>query len=213
MSAILFPFCNNFFHKPVSNSVVNTTFEYLFQLKHLYFLFTNIQIIFTMQFVADHYRNYSQYVQREIRMRKQEWDWRSQFYALTRNPELGQKLPCYVKFPKLHSDLEKIPRNHPWANHRQGKYNGLYFIPTEEKVLNVTIKDVTIGEKNITANYFNTASFNLLGKGFEYMYEKLDPDTRPGSFVMVNENYNIATAKGPELLQQSKYNFFTKQFI
>ena len=41
MSGIFFPFCENFFifcnkffHKSVSNSVVNTTFEYLFQLKN-----------------------------------------------------------------------------------------------------------------------------------------------------------------------------------
>ena len=158
-----------------------------------------------MQFVADHYRNYSQYVQKDIRIRKQEWDRQSQFYALTKNPELGQKLPCYVKFPKLHSDLKKIPHNHPRANHQQGKYNGLYFIPTEEKVVDVSIKDATVGNQNITANYFNTPSFNLLGKGFEYMYEKLDLDTCPGSFVMVNEDYNISTAKGPELIQLSKY--------
>ena len=166
---------------------------------------TNIQIIFRMQFVVDHYRNYSRYVQKDISSQKQQWDRRSQFYALTQNPELSQKLPCYVKFPKLHSDLEKIPCNHPWANHRQGKYNGLYFIPTEEKVIDVSTKDVTVGNQNITANYFNTPSFNLLGKGFEYMYEKLDPDNHPRSFVMVNEDYNISMAKGPELHQLSKY--------
>ena len=147
-----------------------------------------------MQYVADHYKNYTKTVQNAISNRRQHFDRRSQLYSVTQNPELGEKLPCYVKFPKLSRQLDVLPRKHPWAQHRLGKHNGLYFIPTKattESCTNSNWKNVVFGDCDITADFFDHPLYKMISKGMEYMHLKIDTTQRPGLIRLSRQNVNI----------------------
>ena len=83
-----------------------------------------------MQYIPDHYKNYSKYVREGIYNRKQQFDRQSQLYSVTENVELGQKLPAYVKFPRLSKELdEDLLKEHLWAQHaRQVQWSVLHTI-------------------------------------------------------------------------------------
>ena len=149
---------------------------------------------FRMQHVAEHYRNYTKTVRDSISNRKQQFDRRSQYYSLTHNPELGEKLPSYVKFPKLSNQLDSLPRSHPWVQHRLGKYNGLYFIPTEQDTETCrysSFQNVVVGQKEITRDFFNHPLFAIFSKGLDYMYLKIDTTERRGHIQLANAQVNI----------------------
>jgi len=148
-----------------------------------------------MQYLAEGFRNYPPSVRDAIAKRRQWWDRRSQFYAVTQSPYVGQKLPCCVKFPRLSKKLEKLPRTHPWAKHRLGCYNGLYFLPPEENEFQVVFDDVIKGDINITNTFFESPNFKLLEKGFELMYKKVKVNKKGRSayIVLQNETNNFST--------------------
>ena len=165
------------------------TFETEIDINILFFMFPNS---FRMQHVGEHYRNYTKTVRDSISNRKQQFDWWSQYYSLTHNPELGEKLPSYVKFPKLSNELDSLPRSHPWAQHRLGKYNGLYFIPTEkdtETCRHCSFQNVVM--KEITRDFFNHPLFAILSKGLNYMYLKIDTTECWGHIQLTNAEVNI----------------------
>ena len=166
-----------------------------------------------MQFLAEGYRNYPPSVRETIVRRKQWWDRRSQFYAVTQSPYTGQKLPCCVKFPRLSSKLEKLPRNHPWSKHRLGRYNGMYFIPPEENEHQVVMDDVFRGNVNITEAFFNSPKFKLLQQGFELMYKKVKVNKggRPAYILLRNDNHNFSTDDKATL--QPLGNFYSFSFF
>ena len=147
-----------------------------------------------MQHIVEHYRHYTKTVRDSISNRKQQFDRQSQYYSLTHNPELGEKLPSYVKFPKLSNELDSLPRSHPWVQHRLRKYNGLYFIPTEqdtETCRNCSFQDVVIGQKAITQDFFNHPLFAILSKGLDYMHLKIDTTEHWGYIQLTNAQVNI----------------------
>ena len=63
-----------------------------------------------MDCTVDHYRNYSNYVRKSVKNWKQQFNRCGQLFGVTENVLIGQKLPCYVKFPKLSKELdEELP--------------------------------------------------------------------------------------------------------
>ena len=170
----------------------------------------NIPKYFRMQCVADHYHNYTEVVRRSISNRRQYFDRRSQLYSVTRNPELGEKLPSFVNFPKLSVLFEKLSRKHVWAQHRLGKHNGLYFIPTEEtteQCQNFTLPNVVIGNMEITQMFFREPLYGVLEKGLQYLYLKLDTTETPGLIQLKNIELNIME-NTRELVDLCKYEMF-----
>ena len=170
----------------------------------------NIPKYFRMQYVADHYRNYTEVIRRSISNRRQYFDQQSQLYSVIRNPELGEKLPSFVKFPKLSVLFEKLSRKHVWAQHRLGKHNGLYFIPTEEtteQCQNFTLPNVVIGNMEITQTFFREPLYGVLEKGLQYLYLKLDMTETPGLIQLKNIELNIME-NTRELVDLCKYEMF-----
>ena len=127
-----------------------------------------------MECVVDHYRNYSNYVRKTVKNRKQQYDRCSQLFGVTENVVFGEKLPCYVKFPQLTKQLDKLPQNHTWAQHRGGKHNWLYLVPAEENLTHTPITHTIFGQVDITENFFDSHLFKVLSLGFESMYFKMD---------------------------------------
>lgn len=144
-----------------------------------------------MQFINECVRQYSQTAQDFMRNRKQQWDRRSQYFAVTHNPTTGHKIPCCVKFPKIADTFEKCDRSHPWAAHREGKFNGLYVIPDESVAVGVELEDVIRGDVNITQDFLQSPVFALLKVGFNIMYKKLSP--HGGKVRLVHSEYNFST--------------------
>ena len=161
-----------------------------------------------MQYVADHYRNYTKHVRKSINNRKQQWDRRSQLYSITENPTVGEKLPCYVKFPPLSKEIEEeLPRNHFWAQNRSGKHNGLYFLPSEESTTDQRVPGTVYGNRNILDDFCNHGLFHILDLGFRSMYLRLETQNRPRDIQIANEDIDISTQHGPAVLQHSKFYF------
>ena len=159
-----------------------------------------------MECVVDHYRNYLNYVRKTVQNRKQQFGRGSQLFGVTENVVLGEKLPCYVKFPQLTKELDKLHRDHPWAKHRGGKHNGLYFVPTEENLTNdKVIPHTKYGDVDITQNFFDHDLFKVLDLGFESMCYKMDLARRRGKVTLSNPDYNISTPHGVEIEQRRKY--------
>ena len=181
-----------------------------------------------MQYIPDHYKNYSKYVREGIYNRKQQFDRWSQLYSVTENVELGQKLPAYVKFPCLSKELdEDLPKEHLWAQHRLGKYNGLYFIPLEEFSTNDPLRHVIISSKykngeeqnvDISKMFFETAYYQIIALGLKSIYLKLNTQDVPGTILLRNEDMNISDQPvqngngqqktyGEAVEELSKFNF------
>ena len=158
-----------------------------------------------MQFVANHYRNYSKYVRKSINNRRQQWDRRSQLHSITENPKIGEKLPCYVKFPILSKVIEEdLPRDHFWAQHRSGKHNGLYFLTSEERNTNECVPGLEYGNRDIVDDFLDHDLYNILDLGFRSMYQKLETQNRPGLIQLSRPDLDISTENGEEVLELSK---------
>ena len=155
-----------------------------------------------MQYIPDYYKNYSKYVRDGIYNRKQQFDWQSQLYSVTENVERGQKLPAYVKFPCLSKELdEDLSKEHLWAQHRLGKYNGLYFIPSDECATNDPLRHVIISSKyqngeeqnvDISKMFFETPKYQIIALGLKSIYLKLNTQELPGTILLRNEDMNIS---------------------
>ena len=79
-----------------------------------------------------------------VKKRTQKYSKQTQYYAHTFNPKAGHSLPFFVKFPKVSEYFEQIPRNHMWNQHKQGLYNGMFFVPAgvDDKKEHFTIPQV-----------------------------------------------------------------------
>ena len=77
-----------------------------------------------------------------VNKRVQKYSKQTQYYAHTFNPKQGHGLPFCVKFPKILEYFKIIDRKHPWANHHQGIYNGMFFIPAEPDQTSFKIPEV-----------------------------------------------------------------------
>ena len=95
-----------------------------------------------------------------VNKRMQKYSKQSQYYAHTFNPKRGHGLPFCVKFPKISEYFEIIDRDHPWAKHRQGIYNGMFFVPAEPDQTSFDIPKVFDGTINM--GFKNSPEYKLL---------------------------------------------------
>ena len=113
--------------------------------------------------------------QKELKLRKQIHDRRSQFHAVVYNLRRGQKLPTLVKFPKIAQFFEKLPRypHLTWPLHRGGLFNGLFIVPDEPNA-EFVIPKVEINGRDFTRGFFASHRYRLLVETFNLVYKKLN---------------------------------------
>ena len=143
-----------------------------------------------------------------VKKRTQKYSKQTQYYAHTFNPKRSHGLPFFAKFPKISQYFEDVPRNHIWSQHRQGLYNGMFFVPAQPDVTkdNFRIPRVIFGNKNINDEFKESAEYKLIQQ-FIKVYKKMQID--PSMNVhLVNEEYDFTTdseVKAAGMLLQSKY--------
>ena len=136
--------------------------------------------------------------------RKQQFDRRGQYFSLTHNHYLGNKLPMAVKFPKISQFFETIPKDHPWSRHRLGIYNGLYVVP-ENVQGPFQIPGVKINNYDPLPEFFRTPKFKLLDRAFNLIYKKLSIVN--GIVSLNQQNKSLDFTKDEDLIKYSKYHY------
>ena len=88
--------------------------------------------------------------------------------------------------------FEDIPRNHIWSNHRQGLYNGMFFVPAEPDLTeaNFIIPPIQFGELTVNALFKKSPEYLML-KQFTRCYNKMHIDESLGVTLM-NEDYDFS---------------------
>ena len=102
-----------------------------------------------MHFIPAYVKKLTPGQRKFVNKRVQKYSKQTQYYAHTFNPKQGHGLPFCVKFPKISEYFEIIDRKHPWANHHQGIYNGMFFIPAEPDQTSFEIPKVFRGRINV----------------------------------------------------------------
>ena len=125
-----------------------------------------------------------------VKKRTQKYSKQTQYYVHTFNPKAGHSLPFFVKFPKVSEYFEQIPRNHMWNQHRQGLYNGMFFVPAgvDDKKEHFTIPQVIFGDQNINEMFKQSDEYKLLQQ-FGECYRKLQFDVHHDVHLM-NEDFD-----------------------
>ena len=98
-----------------------------------------------------------------------------------------------MKFPKISNIFDKVARDHLWADHRLGTYNGLYYVSAEpdEKLEKFKIPEVKFGTTDFYDEFVNTAHYALLQE-FTKPYDNMDTDDTM-EVQLGDEAYNFST--------------------
>ena len=64
-----------------------------------------------------------------LEKRKEIYDKHGQHISMTLSPVGGDKLPLFVKLPRLSSYFRRFPKNTGYQNHGEGLFNGIYYLP------------------------------------------------------------------------------------
>ena len=93
------------------------------------------------------------------------------------------------KFPSISKYFEEVPREHIWSQHRQGLYNGLFYVPAQPNVnrQNFRIPQVLFGNVNINQHFRTTAHYKLI-KQFKSIYKKIHIDDANHVHIMSDEH-------------------------
>ena len=113
-----------------------------------------------------------------VTKRTQKYSRQTQYYTHTYNPKPSHGLPFFVKFPSISTYFEEIPRDHMWSQHRQGIYNGMFYVPAQPNTdqQNFKIPQVIFGNVNITEKFKTTSHYKLI-QTLDRIYDKLYFDT------------------------------------
>ena len=74
-------------------------------------------------------RQYTKSGLENIEKRKESYDKHGQHISVTLSPVAGDKLPLFVKLPRLSSYFRKFPPYTGYNNHGEGLFNGIYYLP------------------------------------------------------------------------------------
>ena len=159
-----------------------------------------------MQYLHTYTREYGADQLRTLKNRHQQWDRRAQFFGVVRASS-GNRLPFYVKFPRISEYFEKLEQDHPWSKHRLGKYNGLYYVPVNPHKRGFVIDGVTFGDTDLRAEFMATPIYKLLTDGFQKVFLKLNVDAGARTVSLGSQDFNFAK-DDPGLKQLSEYIHF-----
>ena len=124
--------------------------------------------------------------------RSQKYSRQTQYYSHAFNPTDGHKLPFFVKLPKISKIFDEVDKDHPWADHRPGTYNGLYYVSAEpdEKADKFKIPPVVFGTTDFYEEFIKTPQFALLQE-FTMAYDNMDIDGTM-DVQLVEEGYDFS---------------------
>ena len=107
-------------------------------------------------------------------------------------PLTGTNCLLFVKLPKISKIFDEVAKDHSWANHRPGTYNGLYYVSAEpdEKADNFKIPQVVFGKTDFYEEFIKTPQFVLLQE-FTKAYDNMDID-RTMDVQIVEEGYDFS---------------------
>ena len=126
----------------------------------------------TMQYAHKYAKDYSDTAKKALQNQHQQWDKRSQYHSVIKG-SLGNRMPFYVKFPRISDAFEKLDKEHPWAKNRLGKYNGLYYVPNNPDQSGFEVDSVKFGDKDIRQEFFASPVYKLLQDSMQKCYNKL----------------------------------------
>ena len=162
-----------------------------------------------MQFIPAHIEKLTPGQRKFVNKRVQKYSKQTQYYAHTFNPKRGHGLPFCVKFPAILKYFEEIPRKHPWTNHHQGIYNGMFFVPAEpDQTPSRCIIPRAIFGKIYMNQAFKVSLEHKLLLHLKTFYHKLHIDWSK-IVTLVNENNNFS--KAPELEEAGTFFNYSQQ--
>ena len=146
-----------------------------------------------MQYLPSYTGSITATMTKYLKDRSQKYGRQTQYYSHAFNPTDGHKLPFLVKFPKISKIFDEVAKDHPWADHRPGTYNGLYYVSAEpdEKPEEFKIPDVKFGETDFFEEFKNTKDYALLSE-FTKAYDNMDIDDTM-EVQLVDESYDFST--------------------
>ena len=145
-----------------------------------------------MQYIPAYTGSMTATMKKYLNDRSQKYSQQTQYYSHAFNPTDGHKLPFFVKLPKISKIFDEVGKDHPWANHRPGTYNGLYYVSAEpdEKVDNFKIPPVVFGTTDFYEEFIKTPQFELLQE-FTKAYDNMDIDGTM-DVQIVDEGYDFS---------------------
>ena len=117
-----------------------------------------------MHFLPEYTSSLTDRMRKLLHNRSQKHSHRMQYYSHAFNPLDGQKLPFFVKFPKISKMFDELEKGHSWADHRPGIYNGLFYVShkPDTNIETFKIPKVEFGGVNLFTEFKKTDQYNLL---------------------------------------------------
>ena len=144
------------------------------------------------------------------RMRKLLWDRsqkysrRGQYYSHAYNPNHGQKLPFFVKLPKISKMFDELHKDHRWADHRPGIYNGLFYVShkADTTAEHFEIPEVEFGGLNFLTEFQKSDQYKVLLE-FLNIYKTVKIDE--AMVVSLDENQGSQFGKEDSIQKAGNY--------
>ena len=156
-----------------------------------------------MHFLPEYTSRLTERMRKLLYDRSQKYSHRSQYYSHAFNPNHGHKLPFLVKFPKISKMFDELEKEHPWANHRPGIYNGLFYIShkPDTTIEAFKIPKVEFGGVNFLTEFQKTDHYKLLLE-FENIYDTVSIDD---AMVMSLKNQGAEFATKERIEEAGNY--------
>ena len=128
-----------------------------------------------MQYIPAYTGSMTMTMKKSLNDRSQKYSQQTLYYSHAFNPTDGHKLPFFVKLPKISNIFDEMARDHPWADHHLGTYNGLYYVSAkpDEKRDKFKIPPVVFGTTDFYEEFTKTVQCALLQE-FTTAYDNMD---------------------------------------
>ena len=165
-----------------------------------------------MHFLPEYTSKLTDRMRKLLWERSQKYSRRGQYYSHAYNPNHGQKLPFFVKLPKISKMFDELDKGHRWADHRPGIYNGLYYVShqPDTSIERFEIPKVEFGGVNFLTEFKKTDQYNVLLE-FLNIYDTVNIDE--AMVVSLNENQGSQFATKSSLKQAGNYIFIIPHII
>ena len=146
-----------------------------------------------MHFLPEYTSRLTEKMRKLLHDRSQKYSRRTQYYSHAFNPSDRHKLPFFVKFPKISKMFDELEKGHPWADHRPGIYNGLFYIShkPDTSIESFEIPEVKFGGVNLFTKFQETYQYKLLLE-FLNIYQTVNID-KAMVMSLMNEGAQFAT--------------------
>ena len=156
-----------------------------------------------MHFLPEYTSRLTERMRKLLHDRSQKYSRRTQYYSHAFNPSDRQKLPFFVKFPKISKMFDELEKGHPWADHCPGIYNGLFYIShkPDTSIETFEIPKVEFGRVNFFTEFKETDQYKLLLE-FLNIYDTVTIDN---AMVVSLQNEGAQFATKPMIEKAGNY--------